>query len=93
MAIRITGIRKPGGADNAHAAISHYRWIEDGKTTSNITDRPTVVKWVDDGVVAYVSDGYSKTYCSVRENERGTRFLQTVTNSRYSDNLLSLPEC
>jgi len=93
MAIRITGIRKPGGLSNSHTAISHYRWIEDGKAISTISERKVVVDWVDGGVVAYVSDGVNKAYCGVRENEHGTRYLQTITNGKYSDNLLSLPEC
>ena len=93
MAIRITGIRKPGGAGNAHAAISHYRWIEDGKTTGAITERLTVVGWVDKGIAAYVSDGQNVAYCQVRQNDNGTRYLQTVTDGKFSDNLLSLPEC
>lgn len=93
MAIRITGIRKPGGASNTHTAISHYRWIEDGKTAVSITDRLTVVGWVDGGVTAYVSDGVNIAYCQVRQNDNGTRYLQTVTDGKFSDNLLSLPEC
>lgn len=93
MPIRITGIRKPGGANNAHAAISHYRWVEDGKTVSTISERLTVVGWVDNGVTAYVSDGRNIANCHVRQNDNGTRYLQTVTDGKYSDNLLSLPEC
>ena len=93
MAIRITGIRKPGGASNIHAAVSHYRWVEDGKSTSIITERLTVVGWVDKGISAYVSNGANRAYCRVRQNENGTRFLQSVSDGKYSDNILSLPEC
>jgi hypothetical protein len=93
MAIRITGIRKPGGANNAHEAISHYRWIEDGKAFTSITDRQTVVGWVENGVSAYVSGGSIVAYCQVRQSAGGTRYLQTVSDGKFSDNLLSLPEC
>lgn len=93
MAYRITGIRKPGGASNTHEAISHYRWTEDGSNTSTITDRPTVVTWVDAGHHFYVSDGINVAYCDVRESSRGTRFLQTHSDNKWNDNLLALPEC
>jgi len=93
MAIRITGIRKPSGVNNTHEAISYYRWVEDGKTISTISDRQTVVGWVDGGVTAYVSDGLRVAYCQVRQSVSGTRFLQTVSDGKFTDNLLSLPEC
>lgn len=93
MAFQITGIRKPGGADNTHEAISHYRWADDGKSESIITDRLTVVGWLDKGHQAYVSDGVYRVFCQVRQNDNGTRYLQTVTDNRFSNNLLSLPEC
>ena len=93
MAYRITGIRKPGGASNAHEAISHYRWIQDGTSISVITDRETVVGWADAGLSFYVSDGANIAYCGVRESSRGTRFLQTHSDGKWNDNLLALPEC
>ena len=94
MAFRITGIRKPGGADNPHEAISHYRWIDDGKTESKITDRMTVVGWVgDENIPAYVKDDAGdKAYCKVNVSKSGTKFLQTYSDNIWTDNLLSLPE-
>jgi hypothetical protein len=93
MAYRITGIRKPGGVSNTHEAISHYRWIEDGSTTSTITERMTVVGWVNTGHKFYVSDGKNTAWCGVRTSSRGTKFLQTYSDGKWNDNLLSLPQC
>lgn len=93
MAFEITGIRKPGGADNPHEAISHYRWEDDESTKSGITDRLTVVGWVEDGIKAYVADGTRKVLCKVRQNQHGTKYLQTVADGQWSNNLLALPEC
>ncbi len=93
MAIRITGIRKPGGAQNPHEAISHYRWVEDGTAESDITARPTVVGWVDSDIRAYVQDSSGQVNCHVNISRAGTRFLQTYADGRWTDNLLSLPEC
>jgi len=93
MAFQITGIRKPGGADNPNEAISHYRWRDDSSDKSGITERFTVVDWVESGIKAYVADGSRKIWCQVRKNENGTIFLQTVADGQWSNNLLSLPEC
>jgi hypothetical protein len=94
MAIQITGIRKPGGAQNTAEAISHYRWIEDGTGLTDITDRMTVVGWLEDrNVTAYVANGSQKVWCEVRQNQYGTKFLQTIADGRETNNLLSLPEC
>lgn len=94
MAFQITGIRKPGGAQNSAEAISHYRWVDDGNTQEAITDRITVVGWVENkGIPAYVADGNNKVWCEVRVNQYGTRFLQTVADGRPTNNLLALPEC
>ncbi len=94
MAFQITGIRKPGGADNSHEAISHYRWVDDGKSQSTITERLTVVSWVEDKKIpAYVADGTRKIWCEVRQNQNGTKFLQTQADGQWSNNLLALPEC
>jgi len=39
-----------------------------------------------------VSDGTNKAYCQVRDNGR-IKYLQTVSDNKYTDNLLELPEC
>ncbi len=93
MAFQITGIRKPGGADNPHEAISHYRWQDDESNKSDITDRLTVVGWVEvNKIPAYVANGTGKVWCYPRQNQFGTKFLQTQADNRWSDNLLSLPQ-
>lgn len=93
MAINITGVRKPGGVQNPHEAISFYRWLEDGTGKSGITDRNTVVGWVVAGTRAYVQDARGQVDCRVRASAADTRFLQTYADGRWTDNLLSLPEC
>jgi hypothetical protein len=92
MAIRITGIRKPGGAQNPHEAISHYRWVEDGTNKTSINPRPDVVEWVDSGIRTYVQDVSGQVNCRANVSQGGTRFLQTYADGRWTDNLLSLPQ-
>lgn len=95
MAVRIRCINKAGGNHaDPHEAVSHYGWINevDGDTGRN--DRASMVSWIEDKKgVAYVGTGANKVYCQVRVSQSGTKFLQTVTDGKWSNNLLSLPEC
>jgi hypothetical protein len=95
MQLRIRCINKDGGNhDNPHEAITNYGWIksdgESGKST-----RAVMVDFVGkEGNDAYVTDSYGhKAYCYVRTSSKGTKFLQTFSDGRYTNNLLNLPEC
>lgn len=97
--IQITGIRKDNGNhNNPHEAVEYYRWYEPASKKQAITDRKTVVSWLDNGlgghqVRAYVQQIQPRAYCYVNESRYGTRFLQTRSDSTPSNNLLNLPEC
>ena len=94
MAIRIVCIKKDNGNhDNPYEAISHYGWIEDGTKKNDVTNRQTVVGWVENGIRAYVSSSEGTVDCYVNKSRAGTKFLQTSADSRSSNNLLNLPEC
>ena len=93
MSVRIVQIRKPGGAQNTHEAISHYKWINEATNDSGISDRVTMVDWVDrQKGRAYVTDSRGSINCYVNVSPAGTKFLQTYNDGRWTDNLLSLPE-
>ena len=78
--------------NNTHEAISKYRWVQYSTAKGDDTDREIVVRWVEQGIRAYVSDRFGrKVYCSVRTSIRGVKFLQTYADGYYTDNLLSLP--
>lgn len=96
MTVQIMCINKDGGNhQNPHEAISHYGWAEVGKPSNNgKASRAEMVRYLEvKGNFAYVTDGVSKAYCYVRTNDNGTKFLQTVSDGKYTDNLLSLSEC
>jgi len=95
MSVRITCINKDNGNhENPNEAISHYGWINESTNESGKNDRPSMVKWVENGNKAYVKDvSGNVAYCYVRESSKGTKFLQTYADNKYTDNLLSLPEC
>jgi hypothetical protein len=93
MALEITGIRKPNPQD-PHEAVSHYRWYDDEDNTRGIDEREALISWMQSHKVdAYVADGASKVWCGIRENSHGTKYLQTYSDSKYTNNLLSLPQC
>lgn len=95
MQIRIIGIRKPGGAYNDHAVISHYQWM-DSTGQIGIWDRTRTVNWILENPrehAAYVRDNRGDVaYCKVARNQYGTLFLETYADYTLKDNLLSLPQ-
>lgn len=94
MAVRITGVRKDNGNhDNPHEAASHYRWLDERTNETGILDRASVVAWVERGNRAYVRDTSGTVDCYVNTSRAGIKFLQTRADNRWTDNLLSLPEC
>ncbi len=95
MAVRITCADKPSGnLQNPHEAISQYGWLDESTQKTKISTRQQMVEFLKNGGVAYVQDAYgTKAFCQVRKNMNNTEYLQTVTDSRWSDNLLSLSSC
>ena len=95
MAVRITCVDKPSGnIHNPHEAISNYGWVEDGTGLQDVSTRQNMVDWVKQGGKAYVLDQFgNKAQCYPRTSVNGAEFLQTVTDGKYTDNLLSLPKC
>lgn len=89
MSVRIIAVRKN---DELYEAISHYKWLNEESRKSDITDRLSMVAWVERGNRAYVSSNEGTVDCYV--NRKGsTKFLQTDADSRSSNNLLNLPRC
>jgi hypothetical protein len=95
MSVRITCINKDNGNHtNPHEAITHYGWVNEDTDKRGRNDRPSMVKWVEEGGTAYVKDAIGNVAsCHVRTSSHGTKFLQTRADDKCTDNLLSLPEC
>jgi len=85
MALQITGIRKPNPSDS-HTAISHYRWRKDANGETGIDTRMDVINYLErNRETAYVSVAAGTITCTIRENQYGTKFLETRrTGSRGS---------
>lgn len=94
MSVRIIAIRKSGGNHyDPHESVSHYKWFNEQTRETNIADRLSMVKWVEDGGRAYVTGVEGVAECFVNQGALGNKFLQTNADSRASNNLLNLPEC
>lgn len=95
MIVRITCINKDNGNHyNPHEAITHLGWLNESDGTSNKMTRLQAVDYIEKGNKAYVKDSRGNVaYLVVRTSTSGNKFVQTVADGKYSDNLLELPEC
>lgn len=97
MAIQITCIKKSGGYhQDPHHAIEDLGWRDDSTGEEKISTRLQVYDWLKQNTdnKAYVRDNAGNTaYLYPRENVNGTKFVQTYADNKWTDNLLSLPEC
>jgi hypothetical protein len=97
MAIRITCINKAGGQHfDPHVAISNLGWLNDSTGSTGKSSRIEVYDWLkqSSGNLAYVLDrGGNKAFLYPRESPHGTKFVQTIADKVWTDNLLYLPEC
>ncbi len=92
MGLQITGIRKPNPSD-PHTAISLYRWRKDANNQTGIDTRDDVINYlVGNRETAYVSVSGSTITCMIRENQYGTKYLETRPDNTGKDNLLALEQ-
>ncbi len=90
--IKITAIRKDNGnRSNPYEAIGHFKWINQFTQETGASTREAVVKFLENGGIAYVEAGGHRAYCGVRNNGR-IKYVQTYSDDHYDNNLLSLPE-
>ena len=97
MAIRITCINKAGGQHyDPHAAISNLGWVNESTGKTGKSSRIEVYDWLkkDSSNQAYVLDWRgNRAFVYPRDNQYGTKFVQTFADKVWTDNLLALPEC
>ena len=96
MSIRITCINKSGGFHaDPHHAIESLDWVNEQSGATGKSSRADVYDWLKNrGGTAYVRDPRGNSAQVVpREHTNGTRFVQTVADGVWTDNLVALPEC
>jgi len=96
MSVRIVCIKKSNGYhENPHAAIESLDWVNEQTNASGRSSRLDMNDFiVNKQGQAYVGDASGNTaYLQGACSSSGNPFVRTVTDGKWSDNLLALPEC
>jgi hypothetical protein len=97
MAIRITCINKAAGQHyDPHTAITNLGWTNDATGEAGKSTRLQVYEWLKQSTTnqAYVQDwAGNRAYVYPRENQHGTKYVQTAADRTWTNNLLALQEC
>jgi len=96
MAVRITCIKKDGGdLYDPHEGIIDFGWInEQTRATGQSTLIQMMVFLENQNGRAYVKDSFGKiTHVGIVKTNRRTKYLRTYSDGKWTDSLLSLPEC
>src|SRR5579871_4128388 len=90
--VYVDEIELSGG--HGHEHISRVHWRDTSNGTSNWMSRDQAIEWIDDGHKLYCADQLrpgNYVEVKVRRDAGKHPYLRTVTDGRWSDNLLSLP--
>jgi hypothetical protein len=96
MAARITCIKKDNGYhENPHVAIESLDWINEQTNETGRTNRLDMYDFlVNKNGQAYVRDSRGNiAYLQGAVSGSGNPYVRTVTDGKWTDNLLALPEC
>jgi hypothetical protein len=96
MAVRITCINKDGGNhENPHEGITQFGWTNEETRAGGKSTRAEMVDFLENKKgSAYVKDGLGNVaHVGVVTSSRGTKYLRTYADGKWTDNLLALPEC
>ncbi len=93
MSIRITK-RKMESSGSSHERIAELEYINQEDLQTRRSNRVQVHDWLkNDKGVAFVTDSAGdKVYVYPRENQYGTKYVQTYADNTWKDNLLYLPQ-
>lgn len=89
MAIEITHVRFDGNGRSPSEIIA-YKWTSLGTGASNDSDKPPLVRWVDEGGKAYVGQGVNRVGVAVVRPTHGDPYLRTYADGQYNNNLENL---
>lgn len=90
VSIEVTHVRLSGG--NGHEHIVSYQWRNPSDGKSGVSDKPTMVTWVDKPENhAYVGSGAGRSEVGVVRPQNGQPYLRTYADGQWNNNLLPLP--
>lgn len=96
MAVRITCINKDNGNHyDPHEGITDFGWVNEQTRASGRSTRVQMIQFIEtQGGKAYVKDKFGNiAYVYVAVSRSGNKYLRTYADGKWTDNLLSLPEC
>lgn len=96
MSVRVTCINKSGGYHaDPHHAIQNLGWVNEQNGETGKSTRLEMCDFVANrSNIAYVRDqAGNQAQVLDRISPTGTKYVQTVADGKWTDNLLSLPEC
>ena len=85
--VYIYEVHMSGGTKHEH--IAEVKWRNPSYGATGRSSREEMVDWINKGNVAKVSDGRNEV--EVRVWDAKPPYLRTVTDGKWSDNLLALP--
>lgn len=88
MSVEIYQVRF-GGLYKSEETISDYKW-RNAAGSSGISDKASMVAWIEGGNQAYVGTGPQRVPVYVVKGS--TKYLRTGPDNYSSNNLLGLPE-
>ena len=96
MAVRITCINKDNGYhENPHKSIEWLGWINEQTNKSGRSSRLDMYDFVSkQGGQAFVRDSHGNVaYVHGAVSATGNPYVRTASDGKWTNNLLSLPEC
>lgn len=91
MAIEITHVRF-GSTKRTEDEIVSYKWKNLSDSGTGVSDKPTLVAWVDDKLnTAYVVSGGNRVNVGVVRPQGAQPYLRTYADGKWTNNLVNLP--
>jgi hypothetical protein len=90
MSIEITHVRY-GSTPKTEDVITNYKWRNEQTGEVNSSDKPAMVKWLDDKGIAWVGQNPRAQAVPVHPNG-SPAYVRTVADGKYTNNLTNLPE-
>lgn len=85
----IAAVHMSGGTSHEH--ISQIVWVNGTTFASGLSSAADMVKFIDDGGDVGFSDGSTRVTVGVVHPQRGTPYLRTHEDKKWTDNLLAAP--
>lgn len=92
--IQITCINKDGGNHlNRYEGITNFGWAEASTGKRGNMTRFQMIEFLEKGGEAFTRDFQNNVAWLVVRVEQARKYVQTVADNRFTDNLLALSEC